>query len=111
MTLGDLELFGDQALSEPYNILSLVTFSLLLEIVVGLDSGVDFAYREGAATCSERVKYIYRLEIRRFTTKLNLDERGRRRRLFPEGWKKKINHDVRMDLIKKTPTTKRGGRT
>ncbi|GFT33915.1 hypothetical protein TNCV_4383971 [Trichonephila clavipes] len=42
-----------------------------------------------------------------------LYERGRRRRrrLFPEGWEKKINHDVRMDLIKKTPTTKRGGRT
>ncbi|GFV84022.1 hypothetical protein TNCV_1480241 [Trichonephila clavipes] len=40
--------------------------------------------------------------------KLKLDDRGR---LFPEGWEKKINHDVRLDLIKKTPTTKRGGRT
>ncbi|GFW86384.1 transposable element Tcb1 transposase [Trichonephila clavipes] len=34
-----------------------------------------------------------------------------RGRLFPERWEKKINHDVRLDLIKKTPTTKRGGRT
>ncbi|GFU33303.1 hypothetical protein TNCV_3866841 [Trichonephila clavipes] len=30
---------------------------------------------------------------------------------YSEGWEKKINHDVRLDLIKKTPTTKRGGRT
>ncbi|GFV95565.1 hypothetical protein TNCV_4575661 [Trichonephila clavipes] len=34
-----------------------------------------------------------------------------RGRLFPEEREKKVNHDVRMDLIKKTPTTKRGGRT
>ncbi|GFW22116.1 hypothetical protein TNCV_1632461 [Trichonephila clavipes] len=42
-----------------------------------------------------------------------LNDRGRRRRrrLFPEGWEKKVNHDVRVDQIKKTPTTKRGGRT
>ncbi|GFX76386.1 general transcription factor II-I repeat domain-containing protein 2A [Trichonephila clavipes] len=42
------------------------------------------------------------------------DDRGRRhrRRLFPEGWEKKINHDVRLDLIKKTPTKNgEGGRT
>ncbi|GFU54387.1 hypothetical protein TNCV_3365801 [Trichonephila clavipes] len=31
--------------------------------------------------------------------------------VYEEGWEKKVNHDVRMDLIKKTPTTKRGGRT
>ncbi|GFW07631.1 hypothetical protein TNCV_3917641 [Trichonephila clavipes] len=45
-------------------------------------------------------------------TKLKLDDRERRRqgRLFPEGWEKKVNHDEMTDLIKKTPTTKRGGR-
>ncbi|GFX76674.1 hypothetical protein TNCV_663831 [Trichonephila clavipes] len=43
-----------------------------------------------------------------FSKLLKLDECGR---LFPEGWEKKVNHDVRMDLIKKTSTTKRGGRT
>ncbi|GFX75809.1 hypothetical protein TNCV_2237811 [Trichonephila clavipes] len=54
----------------------------------------------------KRISYL-------FVIKLKLDEQGRRRRrrLFPEGWEKKINHDARMDLIKKTPTTKRGGRT
>ncbi|GFX66210.1 hypothetical protein TNCV_341851 [Trichonephila clavipes] len=41
--------------------------------------------------------------------KLKLDERGR---LFPEGWEKKVNHDVRMDLIKKIPIKNgKGGRT
>ncbi|GFY02510.1 hypothetical protein TNCV_3503911 [Trichonephila clavipes] len=51
--------------------------------------------------------------IRIRNTKLKLDDRGRRRqgRLFPEGWEKKVNHDVMMDLIKRSPTTKRGGRT
>ncbi|GFX61765.1 hypothetical protein TNCV_1382631 [Trichonephila clavipes] len=46
-------------------------------------------------------------------TKLKLDDRGRRRqrRLFPEGWEKKVNHDEMTDLIKKSPMTKRGGRT
>ncbi|GFX14182.1 hypothetical protein TNCV_1766761 [Trichonephila clavipes] len=29
----------------------------------------------------------------RCLTKLKLDDRGRRRRLFPEGWEKKIDHD------------------
>ncbi|GFU35119.1 hypothetical protein TNCV_1373771 [Trichonephila clavipes] len=47
------------------------------------------------------------------SNKLKLDDRGCRRqgRLFPEGWEKKVNHDVMMDLIKRSPTTKRGGRT
>ncbi|GFU00361.1 hypothetical protein TNCV_4258961 [Trichonephila clavipes] len=45
---------------------------------------------------------------KKLVTKLKLDDRGH---LFPEGWEKKVNHDVRMDLMKKTPTTKRGGRT
>ncbi|GFW54700.1 hypothetical protein TNCV_788021 [Trichonephila clavipes] len=39
-------------------------------------------------------------------------DRGRRRRLFPEGWEKKKNHDVRLDLIKKIPIKNgEGGRT
>ncbi|GFX44434.1 hypothetical protein TNCV_1394551 [Trichonephila clavipes] len=41
--------------------------------------------------------------------KLKLDDRGR---LFPEGWEKKINHDVKVEQIKETPTKKgEGGRT
>ncbi|GFW95128.1 uncharacterized protein TNCV_1497671 [Trichonephila clavipes] len=34
-------------------------------------------------------------------TKLKLDDRGR---LFPEGWEKKINYDVKVEQIKKTST-------
>ncbi|GFW16274.1 hypothetical protein TNCV_4264391 [Trichonephila clavipes] len=46
-----------------------------------------------------------------FRTKLKLDDRGRRRRLFPEGWEKKINHVVKVEQIKKTPTKNgEGGR-
>ncbi|GFV81259.1 hypothetical protein TNCV_4772861 [Trichonephila clavipes] len=45
----------------------------------------------------------------RITT--DASSRDDRERLFPEGWEKKVNHDVRVDQIKKTPTTKRGGRT
>ncbi|GFY31725.1 hypothetical protein TNCV_4200341 [Trichonephila clavipes] len=38
-------------------------------------------------------------------------DRGRRRRLFPEGWEKKMNHDVKVEQIKKTPTRNgEGGR-
>ncbi|GFW01748.1 hypothetical protein TNCV_1232481 [Trichonephila clavipes] len=47
-------------------------------------------------------------------TKLKLDDRGcrRRRRLFPEGWEKKINHDEKIKQIPKTPTKNgEGGRT
>ncbi|GFU97122.1 hypothetical protein TNCV_4642151 [Trichonephila clavipes] len=47
-------------------------------------------------------------------TKLKLDDRGRRRqgRLFPEGWEKKVNHNVMTDLIKRSPRQNgEGGRT
>ncbi|GFX36626.1 hypothetical protein TNCV_3537501 [Trichonephila clavipes] len=38
-------------------------------------------------------------------------ERGRRR-LFPVGWEKKINHSLMTDLIKRTPRQNgEGGRT
>ncbi|GFW71215.1 hypothetical protein TNCV_536331 [Trichonephila clavipes] len=43
------------------------------------------------------------------TKLLKLYDRGR---LFPEGWEKKINHDVKLDLIKKIPIKNgEGGRT
>ncbi|GFU07099.1 hypothetical protein TNCV_4051131, partial [Trichonephila clavipes] len=36
---------------------------------------------------------------------------SRLERLFPEGWEKKINHDVKVEQIKKTPTKTGRGRT
>ncbi|GFT70269.1 hypothetical protein TNCV_3457091 [Trichonephila clavipes] len=45
---------------------------------------------------------------------MKLDDRGRRRRrrIFPEGWEKKIDHDMKIKQITKTPTKNgEGGRT
>ncbi|GFW84637.1 hypothetical protein TNCV_2596821 [Trichonephila clavipes] len=41
-----------------------------------------------------------------FVYKLKLDYRGRRcrRRLFPEGWEKKIDHYMKIKQVTKTPT-------
>ncbi|GFV81410.1 hypothetical protein TNCV_2034191 [Trichonephila clavipes] len=44
-----------------------------------------------------------------FMAKLKLDDRGL---LFPEGWEKKIDHDMKIKEITKTPTKNgEGGRT
>ncbi|GFS93784.1 f-box only protein 22 [Trichonephila clavipes] len=44
------------------------------------------------------------------TAKLKLDDRGCRRRLFPEGWEKKKDHDLKIYQYRKLPQ-KRGGMT